>query len=114
MQEKTILAFDTLRRAKERWRGWSGYQDALVRGSDGRRVIAQQVVRYRALLGTTDFLDLLRQSLDGADVKLVPKKVTERPVVLCSHCGKPLRAPLAQQCLECGADWHLRPTTDPS
>jgi len=24
----------------------------------------------------------------------------------CPECGKPLRTALAQQCLECGADWH--------
>lgn len=24
----------------------------------------------------------------------------------CPHCGKPLRSNLAQQCFECGADWH--------
>lgn len=24
----------------------------------------------------------------------------------CPECGKPLRTKLAQQCWECGADWH--------
>jgi len=24
----------------------------------------------------------------------------------CPHCGKPLRTAKAQQCFECGADWH--------
>lgn len=24
----------------------------------------------------------------------------------CPYCGRPLRTALAQQCFECGADWH--------
>ena len=27
----------------------------------------------------------------------------------CPYCGKPLRTKKAQQCLECGADWHGQP-----
>ncbi len=30
------------------------------------------------------------------------------PVVPCPSCGMPLRTQLAQQCLECGADWHTQ------
>lgn len=26
----------------------------------------------------------------------------------CPHCGASLRTALAQQCFECGADWHTR------
>lgn len=29
--------------------------------------------------------------------------------VPCPYCGKPLRSPLAEQCVECGVDWHKRP-----
>ena len=27
----------------------------------------------------------------------------------CPHCGAPLRSERAQQCLECGANWHGQP-----
>lgn len=26
----------------------------------------------------------------------------------CPRCGQPLRTPKAQQCFECGADWHAQ------
>ncbi len=29
----------------------------------------------------------------------------------CPYCGRPLRTDKAQQCLECGADWHGRPSS---
>jgi hypothetical protein len=28
----------------------------------------------------------------------------------CPHCGAPLRSERANQCFECGADWHGQPT----
>ncbi len=31
----------------------------------------------------------------------------------CPYCGRPLRTAKAQQCLECGADWHGRSPTSP-
>ncbi|MGE0538485.1 MAG: hypothetical protein AB7O68_26215 [Pirellulales bacterium] len=29
-----------------------------------------------------------------------------RPRAPCPYCGQPLRSMAAQQCLECGMDWH--------
>jgi hypothetical protein len=30
----------------------------------------------------------------------------------CPKCGKQLRTALAKQCLECGADWHSKPSPE--
>jgi hypothetical protein len=40
-----------------------------------------------------------------------PKWKEEVPTqaVSCPHCGQALRTPRAQQCFECGADWHGTP-----
>ena len=33
------------------------------------------------------------------------------PMKPCPSCGRPLRTDLAQQCFECGADWHPKRRT---
>jgi hypothetical protein len=33
---------------------------------------------------------------------------SSKVVTTCPHCGQPLRTARAQQCLNCGADWHDR------
>lgn len=48
-------------------------------------------------------------SIAGAILdRLFPRKITP-----CPKCGRPLATRKAQQCLHCGADWHVRrPTSD--
>ena len=38
--------------------------------------------------------------------EVAPSPVNKKPAPPCPQCGKPLRAELAKQCFECGADWH--------
>jgi hypothetical protein len=63
MQDKTRAAFETLRQALERWSRAAGHRDAYVRGSQARKDIAEQIVRYRLMLGTQGFLKELRGAM---------------------------------------------------
>jgi hypothetical protein len=60
------------------------------------------ITRYREITGRG-----LAESKDAvesviADIEL--GRIGEGPP--CPRCGKPLRTKKAEQCFECGADWH--------
>jgi hypothetical protein len=62
MKDGTREVFGVLRAAIDRWSEASGHRDAYVRGSQARKDIAEQIVRYRFMLGRTGFLNRLRES----------------------------------------------------
>lgn len=54
-------------------------------------------VAMKLLGGMLEILDMIPQSWIDGNKKTKP----------CPQCGKNLRTAMAQQCMHCGADWHL-------
>ncbi|MCE9527351.1 MAG: hypothetical protein K8R36_14995 [Planctomycetales bacterium] len=63
MRDETHAPFQTLRQAIDVWSRTAGHYDAYVRGSQARKDLAEQIVRYRKWLGKRQFIELLRNRL---------------------------------------------------
>ena len=102
LRDNTRDLFATLREMVRSWSDRSGHEDAYVQGSQARKDLAEQIRRYCAMLGREGFIKKVRAGLSGDG----PSELEDEDAVMCAVCGKPLRTPLAKQCVQCGADWH--------
>jgi hypothetical protein len=62
------------------------------------------IKRYREVTGSG--LTESKTAVENVTINSELGRKREGPP--CPQCGKPLRTNKAQQCLECGADWHKK------
>jgi hypothetical protein len=80
-------------------------RDEIVDLIDERGSVLLAIKRYRDVTG-----EGLAQSKDAVGSVIVDIELGRRGAgPPCPRCGKPLRTKKAEQCFECGADWHNRP-----
>jgi hypothetical protein len=65
MRDETRALLDLFRLVVARWHRWGGVED--VRGSASRKYVADQLFRYRRMLGRNEFLQQLREALRNSD-----------------------------------------------
>jgi hypothetical protein len=67
-------------------------------------------------IGYSNGLEEMQALVDRCLNRPARKKISPvpEPEIPCPFCGKPLRSAQAQQCFDCGADWHGKPIAEPA
>lgn len=85
----------------------------IIRPSVEPTLTPQLEAELRQLIADRTYMEAIKRLRDASGLSISDSKAWvmrdvhfERSQTPCPYCSQPLRSKLAEQCLECGMDWH--------